>query len=73
MYRRKSGTLADKQPIASYVDKAFIVESFDNNFNVRKIERFMIQALEANIYPVLVLNKSDLKPDDETSINNLNI
>lgn len=71
LYRRKSGTLADKQPIASYVDKAFIMESFDSNFNVRKIERFMIQALEANIYPVLVLNKSDLEPDDENEYRQL--
>lgn len=64
LYRRKSGTLADKQPIASYVDKAFIVESFGSNFNIRKIERFMIQIFEANIYPILVLNKSDLESDE---------
>jgi ribosome biogenesis GTPase len=60
LYRKKSGTVADKQAIASYVDKAFIVQSLDDNFNVRRAERFMIQILEANIKPVLVLNKADL-------------
>ncbi|MDD2437489.1 MAG: ribosome small subunit-dependent GTPase A [Massilibacteroides sp.] len=60
LYRKKSGTVADKQAIASYVDKAFIVQSFDDNFNVRRAERFMVQILEANIKPVLVLNKADL-------------
>ncbi len=60
LYRKKSGTIADKQAIASYVDKAFIVQSLDDNFNVRRVERFMVQILEANIKPVLVLNKADL-------------
>ncbi len=60
LYRKKSGTVADKQAIASYVDKAFIVQSLDDNFNVRRAERFMAQVLEENIQPVLVLNKADL-------------
>ena len=63
LYRKKSGTVADKQAIASYVDKAFIVQSLDDNFNVRRVERFMVQILEANINPVLVLNKVDLDFD----------
>ena len=50
---------ADKQAIASYIDKAFIVQSLDNNFNIRRIERFMVQLLEENINSVLVLNKAD--------------
>ena len=41
LYRKKSGTVAEKQAIASYVDKAFIVQSLDDNFNVRRVERFM--------------------------------
>ncbi|MDR2916120.1 MAG: ribosome small subunit-dependent GTPase A [Tannerella sp.] len=63
LYRKKSGTVADKQAIASYVDKAFIVQSLDDNFNVRRVERFMVQILEASIQPVLVLNKADLNFD----------
>jgi ribosome biogenesis GTPase / thiamine phosphate phosphatase len=60
LHRRKSGTVADKQAIASYVDKAFIVQALDENFNVRRAERFIAQILEENIKPVLVLNKADL-------------
>lgn len=63
LYRRKSGTAADRQAIASYVDKAFIVQSLDDNFNVRRAERFMAQILEEEIEPVLVLNKADLDFD----------
>ena len=60
LYRKKNGTVADKQAIASYVDKAFIVQSLDDNFNVRRAERFMVQIMEENIKPILVLNKADL-------------
>lgn len=65
LYRKKSGTLADKQTIASYVDKAFIVQSLDENFNIRRAERFMVQIMEENIKPILVLNKADLGFDKQ--------
>ena len=65
LYRKKSGTVADKQAIASYVDKAFIVQSLDDNFNVRRAERFMVQISEEQIKPVLVLNKADLGFDKQ--------
>lgn len=60
LYRKRSGTVANKQAIASYVDTAFIVQSLDDNFNVRRAERFIAQILEESIKPVLVLNKADL-------------
>ena len=60
LYRRKSGTVADRQAIAAWVDRAFIVQSLDENFNPRRAERFTTQVVEAGIAPVLVLNKADL-------------
>ena len=63
--RRKTGTVAEKQAIAAHVDKAFIVQSLDDNFNVRRAERFMVQMREENITPVLVLNKADLGFDQQ--------
>lgn len=32
LYRRKSGTISDKQAIASHIDKAFIVQSLDYSY-----------------------------------------
>lgn len=61
LYRRKSGTVSDRQAIASHVDKAFIVQSLDANFSVRRTERFMVQIVEENIQPILILTKSDLE------------
>lgn len=60
LYRLKSGTVSEKQAIASHVDKAFIVQSLDDNFNVRRMERFMLQMAGEDIQPALVLTKTDL-------------
>lgn len=63
LYRKKNGSRTTKQAIASYVDKAFVVQSLDGNFNPRRAERFMVQIREADIQPVLVLHKAELEFD----------
>lgn len=65
LYRLKSGSVSEKQPLAAHVDKAFIVQSVDSNFNVRRLERFLLQTAEAAIEPVLVFTKTDLPFDKE--------
>jgi len=65
LYRRKSGTASERQAIASYVDKAFIVQSLDMEINIRRVERFVLQLTDENILPVLVLTKTDLGFDEE--------
>ncbi|NDW19403.1 ribosome small subunit-dependent GTPase A [Dysgonomonas sp. 216] len=69
LYRLKSGTVSERQAIASFVDKAFIVQSLDENFNVRRIERFMLQTADEGIQPVLILTKTDLGFDREETAN----
>ncbi|RXM51722.1 MULTISPECIES: ribosome small subunit-dependent GTPase A [unclassified Chryseobacterium] len=63
LYRRKSGTASEKQAITSHVDKAFIVQSIDDHFNLCRIERFMVQIVQEDIKPILILNKADLNND----------
>jgi ribosome biogenesis GTPase len=65
LYRLKIGTTSEKQAIASHVDKVFIVQSLDDNFNVRRIERFMLQLAEEEIKPAIVLTKTDLGFDKD--------
>jgi ribosome biogenesis GTPase len=50
----------DYQPIAANVDTAFLVQSCDGNFNLRRLERYLAMALEAGIEPVVLLAKADL-------------
>ncbi len=59
--RRKSpGKTVDYQIIASNIDAAFIIQSCDLNFNLRRMERYLVMANEGHVEPVILLSKSDL-------------
>ncbi|MFK5912871.1 MAG: ribosome small subunit-dependent GTPase A [Woeseiaceae bacterium] len=63
--RKTSGKNFDIQLIAANIDTAFIVQSLDYNFNLRRLERYLVMINEANITPVILLSKSDLVSKDE--------
>jgi ribosome biogenesis GTPase len=50
------------QLIAANVDTLFIVTSCDQDFNVARIERYLVLAREVSVCPVVVLTKADLSP-----------
>ena len=58
--RRAAGTSLQTQLIAANVDTVFIVSSCNQDFNEARLERYLVLAREANVYPVIVLTKSDL-------------
>lgn len=51
------------QLIAANVDTLFIVTSCDQDFNVARIERYLVVAGEVGVRPVIVLTKADLATD----------
>lgn len=64
--RRKSpGKNIDFQMIAANIDVAFIVQSCHFDFNVRRLERYLVMVSEGRIAPVLLLTKTDLVSADE--------
>ena len=64
--RRKSpGKNIDYQMIAANIDVAFIVQSCHFDFNVRRLERYLVMVNEGQIEPVLLLTKTDLVSADE--------
>ena len=63
--RKSSGRNIDFQMIAANIDLAFIVQSCDFNFNLRRLERYLVMAHEGRIEPVLLLTKSDLVSPEE--------
>jgi len=65
--RKTSGKSIDYQLIASNIDVAFIVQSVDYNFNLRRLERYLVMINEYNITPVILLSKCDLKSQQELS------
>lgn len=50
------------QLIAANIDTLFVVTSCDQDFNVARIERYLVLAREAGVSPVLILTKADLSP-----------
>ena len=59
--RRKSpGKNIDFQMIAANIDVAFIVQSCHFDFNVRRLERYLVMVNEGQIEPVLLLTKTDM-------------
>lgn len=61
--RRSSGLEARIQLVAANIDTIFIVTSCNQEFNVRRIERYLALVLEAGVEPVVVLTKADLTDD----------
>jgi ribosome biogenesis GTPase len=57
---RRGAGLDDEQIMASNVDVALLVAGLDNDFNLRRIERYLAVAWSSAINPVVVLNKADL-------------
>jgi len=60
LLKKKYSSKQENQIIATNIDAAFIVESMDRDYNLNRFERFFILALEGNIVPVMLLNKTDL-------------
>ncbi len=58
--RRRPGSAVEFQMIAANIDLAFIVQSCHFDFNVRRLERYLVLTSEGQIEPVVVLTKTDL-------------
>ena len=65
--RRAPGRREDQQPIAANIDLVFLVCGLDGDFNLRRLERYLTLAAESGAAPVVVLNKTDLCADVDSS------
>lgn len=61
--RKMAGATTEVQLLAANVDVACLVSGLDHDFNLRRIERYLVLAWDSGANPVLVLNKADLCPD----------
>lgn len=58
--RKVAGGRTEKQIVASNIDTAFLVTSLNQDFNPRRIERYLIVAWESGARAIIILSKSDL-------------
>ena len=58
--RKAPGRNIEFQMIAANIDVAFVVQACHFDFNVRRLERYLVIVREGHIEPVLLLTKTDL-------------
>ncbi len=58
--RKIVGGKTEEQIVATNVDTVFLVSGLDGDFNLRRIERYLITAWDSGANPVIILNKADL-------------
>ncbi len=65
---RKRAGGQDIQPIAANLDLLLIVSGLDDEFNVHRIERYLVMAAQTDITPLVLLTKADLCSDTEAHV-----
>lgn len=58
--RKAAGTSHEVQTVAANIDTIFICMSLNNDFNIRRLERYLSISFDSGAIPVIVLTKVDL-------------
>jgi ribosome biogenesis GTPase / thiamine phosphate phosphatase len=58
--RKTAGRDVEFQMIAANIDVAFIVQACHFDFNVRRLERYLVMVRDGHVEPVVLLTKTDL-------------
>jgi ribosome biogenesis GTPase / thiamine phosphate phosphatase len=66
--RKVTGSKIDAQVLASNIDVVFCVNGLDTPLNIRKLERYLVVAVESGARPVVILNKADLCDDPDATV-----
>jgi ribosome biogenesis GTPase len=61
--RKHAGLTSNEQVLAANVDTAFLLAGLDDDFSVRRLERYITTAWDSGAEPVVVLTKADLCDD----------
>jgi ribosome biogenesis GTPase len=66
--RKVSGLAAEEQVIAANIDLLVIVCGLDDDYNLRRLERYLVAAGQSGAKTAIVLNKADLCADLEALV-----
>jgi len=58
--RKAAGDTVEYQMIASNIDVALIVQSCHFDFNVNRLERYLVMVRNGHVHPIVILTKTDL-------------
>lgn len=66
--RKVAGAQVEEQIVSVNIDTIFLVSALNNDYNIRRIERYLTMARDSGASPVIVLNKADLCSDVESRV-----
>jgi ribosome biogenesis GTPase / thiamine phosphate phosphatase len=69
--RKAAGGRTEKQNVASNIDTVFLVTSLNQDFNPRRVERYLVVTWESGARPIIILSKSDLCDEIEERIRDI--
>lgn len=69
--RKAAGTSHEAQVVAANIDIVYICMAANNDFNLRRLERYLGIAWDSGAKPVVILTKADLSLDLETHLSEL--
>lgn len=68
LVRKSKGDLQTPDPICANMDRIFIVQGLDGDFQPRRLERTLVQIWESGAKPVVLLTKADLYSDGKSEL-----
>jgi ribosome biogenesis GTPase / thiamine phosphate phosphatase len=58
--RKIAGSRTEQQIVGANIDTVFLLTSLNQDFSLRRIERYLLLAWESSANPIIILSKSDL-------------
>ncbi len=71
--RKVAWQAAEEQVLCANVDTVFIVSSLNEDYNLRRLERYLTLAWESGAQPVIVLTKTDLSEEVERLVTDVGL
>jgi ribosome biogenesis GTPase / thiamine phosphate phosphatase len=65
--RQAVGQFGEVQIIATNIDYAFLVQAVDRDFNINRLERYLIICNSSKVSPIIILSKVDLIDEHQIS------
>jgi ribosome biogenesis GTPase len=66
--RKVAGETIEEQIVATNINTVFLVNALNQDFNLRRLERYLLLTWESGANPVVVLTKADLCEDVESTV-----
>ncbi|MFS0561638.1 ribosome small subunit-dependent GTPase A [Terribacillus sp. 179-K 1B1 HS] len=66
--RNEAGVVTKEQIVAANVDYVYLVMALNQDYNLRRLERYLLAAYDSGAVPVIILSKGDLCSDVEAKL-----